>query len=96
MQFDSANPRTNGALSGERPAVPFRLSLRFRLSLIITLLIAAVLVAFLWAANREVKRAVLQNGGDRAMVAATQVANMLAQNAARGFADSSIARPSPG
>lgn len=96
MQFDGAIPRTNGALSGERPGVPFRLSLRFRLSLIITLLIAAVLVAFLWAVNREVRRAVLENGGDRAMAAATQVAAMLAQNTSRGFADSSVARPSPG
>ena len=96
MQFDGAIPRTNGALSGERPGVPFRLSLRFRLSLIITLLIAAVLVAFLWAVNREVRRAVLENGGDRAMVAATQVADMLAQNTSRGFAELQRRAAEPG
>lgn len=96
MQFDGAIPRTNGALSGERPGVPFRLSLRFRLSLIITLLIAAVLVAFLWAVNREVRRAVLANGSDRAMAAATQVAAMLAQNTSRGFAELQRRATEPG
>jgi hypothetical protein len=76
--------------------VPFRWSLRFRLSLIITLLIAAVLVAFLWAVNQEGRRAVLQNGADRAMVAATQVANMLAQTTSRGFAELQHRAAEPG
>jgi PAS domain S-box-containing protein len=62
-------------------------SLRFRLPLAMTGLIAAVLFIFLWALNRQVERAVLFAGGERAQVAAVQLATVLAPGAVRGIAE---------
>src|SRR5258706_14896493 len=62
-------------------------SLRVRLPLLMTALVAGVLAVFLWAANREVERTVLRTGGERALVAATQLANVLGQSAGRGVTD---------
>ncbi|MGH8637992.1 MAG: hypothetical protein ACREUZ_12735, partial [Burkholderiales bacterium] len=56
-------------------------SLRWRLPLSISALIAVVLAAFLWAAYREVEATLVRAGGDRAQNAANQLANLLERSA---------------
>ena len=56
-----------------------RHSLRVRLPLLISGLLAAVVTIFLWAAYREVEVTLLRAGGDRARGAADQVAGLLAR-----------------
>src|SRR5262245_30259109 len=65
---------------------PFR-SLRVRLPLQMTTLIAVVLAAFLWTANRAITATVGRAGAERALVVATQLSNLLAQNATRGLTE---------
>jgi signal transduction histidine kinase len=67
--------------------VPLGRSLTLRVSLLITALIAAVLAVFLWATSRELERTVLRTGSERALAASTQLANVLAQNGARGLGE---------
>jgi signal transduction histidine kinase len=62
-------------------------SLRVRLPALISSLIVAVLSAFLWSAYREVKRTLLDVGGERAQVAADQIAGLMAQTAQARLAD---------
>jgi PAS domain S-box-containing protein len=52
-----------------------------------TSLIAAILVVFLWALTRQVERAVLLAGGERAQVAAVQLAGVLSPVAVRGIGE---------
>src|SRR5689334_3917949 len=58
--------------------IPFnRHSLRWRLPLIVSTLIAVVLGTFLWAAYRRVELTLVHAAGERAQGAADQVASML-------------------
>ena len=59
----------------------FRYSLRRRLPLVTSALIAVMLTAFLWVAFREVESALLQAGSHRAQSAADQLVNLLAGSA---------------
>src|SRR5262245_1520480 len=52
-------------------------SLRVRLPLFIAALIAAVLLAFVWAAHRTVESTLAQAGGERALGAAQRLADIL-------------------
>src|SRR5437667_12362154 len=52
-------------------------SLRLRLPLVMSVLIAVVLTGFLWVAFRQVESALLEAGGARAQGAADQLANLL-------------------
>src|SRR5437867_12348170 len=52
-------------------------SLRLRLPLVMSVLIAVVLTGFLWVAFRQVESAFLEAGGARAQGAADQLANLL-------------------
>ncbi|MFN2444340.1 MAG: PAS domain S-box protein, partial [Vicinamibacterales bacterium] len=63
------------------PAVWARRSLRWRLPLSIIGLIAAVIVAYLWVAYREVEATLVRASGDRAQNAAGQLATLLEQSA---------------
>src|SRR5262245_26323056 len=54
-------------------------SLRLRLPLVMSVLIAAVLTTFLWVAFRQVERALVAAGGARAQAAADQLSTLLAQ-----------------
>ena len=62
-------------------------SLRVRLPLMICALIAVSLVAFLFVSFQQVQRALLQAGETRAMAAADQLANLLAQSAQQRLTD---------
>jgi len=50
-------------------------------------LIAVVLAATLWATSRELEKALLRTGGERALAAADQVSTMMAQGTARGMTE---------
>ena len=67
-----------------RPDLPRWRSLRWRLPVFISGLMAAIVVLSLWATNRELERALLKTGGERAMAAADQVSALMAQATARG------------
>ncbi len=76
-----------------------RHSLRWRLPLMVSSLIACVLAVFVWAAHREVEQTLVSAGADRAQGAADQLAALLAQPAAsqllalrRVAADPALAR----
>jgi PAS domain S-box-containing protein len=70
-----------------RSRIQTRQSLRIRLPLVTTTLVAIVLALFLWAADRELERTALQSGSERALAAAVQLAQMLGQNAGRGWTE---------
>jgi len=81
-------------------------SLRLRLPLVMSALIAMVLTSFLWGAFRQVESALLEAGGARAQGAADQLANLLSlqtrqrigdiERAARSTAIEAYLRPPPG
>jgi len=52
-----------------------------------TTLVAAVLGVFLWSASRALDATSLRAGSERALVAATQLANVLAQTGTRGMTE---------
>jgi signal transduction histidine kinase/CheY-like chemotaxis protein len=60
-------------------------SLRVRLPLVISLLLVAAVTTFLWAAYREVEATLARGGGDRARVAAAQVASLIGRSAQAGI-----------
>src|SRR5689334_18380763 len=60
-------------------------SLRWRLPVVMSGLIAAVVALSLWMTTRELGRVLLRTGGERAMAAADQVSAMMAQGATRGL-----------
>ncbi len=62
---------------------PWR-SLRWRLPVLVVMLIAASLSVFLWISERALEQVLKRAGGDRAQTAADQVANLMAQAVARG------------
>lgn len=57
--------------------VPARHSLRWRLPILISGLIALILATFLWAAYRRVEATLVRTAGERAQGAADQIANLL-------------------
>src|SRR5688572_690211 len=57
--------------------VPARLSLRWRLPILISFLIALVMAGGTWAAYRRVEATLIETAGERAQAAADQVAGML-------------------
>jgi PAS domain S-box-containing protein len=57
--------------------VPARYSLRWRLPVLISGLIALVLATFLWAAYRRVEATLIRTAGERAQGAADQIASLL-------------------
>jgi PAS domain S-box-containing protein len=59
-------------------------SLRLRLPVLMSGLIALVLVAVFWAVNHEIEQMLLRAGSERAQAAADQLGAILAQGAARG------------
>lgn len=61
----------------ERQALSARHSLRWRLPVLISALIALVVLTFLWAAYRTVETTLMRAGGERAQGAADQVASLL-------------------
>ena len=63
-------------------------SLRLRLPLLMSSLIAVVLVVVFWAINREIEASLLRGGRERAQAAADQISAMVAQGAARGTNES--------
>src|SRR5581483_12170457 len=71
------------------------LSLRLRVPLALSALVALVLAAFLWVAFREVEQALVQSGGARAQVAADQLASLLAQSAQQRVRDLQHAAANP-
>ena len=70
-------------------------SLRLRLPLIMSALVAAVLTTFLWVAHRQVESALLEGGRARAQGAADQLATLLMQSAEQRIADLQRAARSP-
>jgi signal transduction histidine kinase len=62
---------------------PWR-SLRWRLPVLFSVLVAAILGVFLWVTNRALEQVLLRAGADRAQVAADQVASLLTQSVTRG------------
>src|SRR3954462_596187 len=56
-----------------------RHSLGVRLPVLISVLIAAVVVTFLWTARGEVETTLMREGGARAQTAATQIASLIQQ-----------------
>src|SRR5206468_6124876 len=62
--------------SGDSP-LSARYSIRVRLPLLISALLAGTVATFLWAAYREVEATLVRAGTDRAEGAAVQVANLL-------------------
>jgi PAS domain S-box-containing protein len=77
--LDSAPPVAKRATIGH--------SLRLRLPLVMSALIALVLSAFLWVAFQQVQSALLVAGGARAQGAADQLANLLALQARQRVSD---------
>ena len=64
--------------------LPLWRSLRLRLPLLMSGLIALVLVTVFWVINREIEKGLLRAGSERAQTAADQLGAILAQGAARG------------
>ena len=62
-------------------------SLRWRLPVIISTMIVIVLGAFVWMTNRALEQTLLNVSGERAQVAAEQIATAMAQSLAKGTAD---------
>src|SRR5262245_8558239 len=67
--------------------VPLARSLRLRISLLTTALIALVIATFLAAINRELVRTTRRSGGERALTMSAQIANSLAQGGTRGLTE---------
>lgn len=63
-------------------------SLRWRLPVVILALLAAIGLAFTWTAYREMRHALRLAGDERVHNAATQLADLLAQTASAGTAES--------
>jgi len=83
----SVDDRRNiGAESRRRPDSPLaaRHSLRVRLPLLISALLAATVATFLWTAYREVEATLVRAGTGRAKGAAAQVANVLERSVQQG------------
>jgi PAS domain S-box-containing protein len=70
-------------LKREHPIFALPDSLRVRLPLLIGVLIVAVLTAFLWVTNDALKGIMERTGGERAQVAADQIAGLLVQTSRR-------------
>ena len=64
--------------SGDAPPSA-RHSLRWRLPLLVSSLVAGVLAVFVWAAYREVEQTLVSAGAERAQGAADQLGTLLAQ-----------------
>ena len=62
-------------------------SLRLRLPLLVSVVVAIVLGTFLWTTNRVLEGTLLRAAGDRAQTATEQIATLMAQGAARGVSD---------
>jgi PAS domain S-box-containing protein len=71
---------------GRRRSVSWR-SLRVRLPLLISALVAVFLTAFLWVAFRQVETALVDAGGARAQGAADQLATLLMQSGQQRLGD---------
>ena len=69
--------------SGDSP-LSARYSIRVRLPLLISALLAGTVATFLWAAYREVEATLVRAGTDRAEGAAVQVANLLERSVQQG------------
>jgi two-component system cell cycle sensor histidine kinase/response regulator CckA len=65
---------------------PRRHSLRWRLPVLVSVLVLTVLATFLWAAHREVERSLVQAAGERAQTSADQVAALLGLDFKERFA----------
>jgi PAS domain S-box-containing protein len=66
--------------------LPLRDSIRFRLPLVVVLVLTPVTMAFLWTADRQLNRILIAAGGERAQAVADQLAGLMSENAARGLA----------
>src|SRR2546423_7929284 len=64
-----------------------RYSLRWRLPVLICLLIVVILATFVWVTFREVERNLVQTAGSRASGACDQLALLLAQSTQQRMAD---------
>jgi signal transduction histidine kinase/CheY-like chemotaxis protein len=62
------------------PSVEPRHSIRWRLPFLISSIVAVVVFTFLWLAYRSIETTLVQAGGERAQIAADQVAGLISQD----------------
>jgi PAS domain S-box-containing protein len=84
------------ATPGSRAVLPRRYSLRWRLPLLVCVIITIVLAGFLLAAYRRVETTLVTAGGARARNAAGQVASLLQSSVARAVSEMSRVAEEPG
>lgn len=82
VQVDAVGGSVHSPVVGD--AIPAYRSLRWKVPLAVTALIAALVLAFMWVWHRTVEETLVQAGTERAHRAAVQVASML--DAQRGLA----------
>jgi signal transduction histidine kinase/CheY-like chemotaxis protein len=76
-------PNRRSAMTNAASAVPpveARHSIRWRMPVLISLLVASVVFTFLWMAYRSIETTLVQAGGERAQIAADQVASLVTQD----------------
>jgi PAS domain S-box-containing protein len=64
-----------------------RASLLVRLPLLVAAVLLPIVVAFLWIADHQLQRVAIATGGERAQATADQIAQLMAQNSARGLTE---------